>query len=380
VGQDGYALRVASFEIVEIGAGGGSIAWLDDARALHVGPRSAGANPGPACYGNGGTAPTVTDANVYLGRISPAAIAGGEVGISRGLAEEALSRLAGDCGISTEELALGIVAIANAGMARAIRAVTTERGKDPRESSLIAFGGAGPLHACELAERLGMTRVIIPPHSGVFSALGMLVAAMRHDFVRSVAIDLGQEDGLVMLRTELDGLEQEAADSVKAMYGRDVALDLTLRADVRYSTQQAPLTVALDGAAIVEAADLRKAFESEHLARYGYVRGSDSVKVDAIRVRVAIASAEQPTTGQLGRSLLDGQGSGETSTRMVRFVDGIVERCPIVSRLDIARRAAAGPLVVEERDTTILVPNGWTVRCDANANLHLDRVSEEHAA
>src|SRR5215510_4387215 len=211
-GGGGHALRVPSLDIVEVGAGGGSVAWIDDGGALRVGPHSAGAEPGPVCYGRGGQEPTVTDANVVLGYMNPEAIAGSTLRINRQAAWEAIERrIAGPLKLEVLPAAYGMTLVANATMMRALRAVSTERGRDPREFTLIAFGGAGPIHAAALAESLGISRVLIPLFPGLFSALGLLLADYRHDYIRSIATILNAVDPQSILRQyeELEATAQE---------------------------------------------------------------------------------------------------------------------------------------------------------------------------
>ena len=206
----GYALRVPAYDIVEVGAGGGSLAWVDDGGALRVGPRSASAVPGPACYGRGGTEPTITDANVALGYMNPGKIAGGTVPIDAAAARTAIeTRLCARLHLSVQDVAFGIHQVADATMTRAIRAVTTERGRDPREFTLIAFGGSGPLHATTLADNLGMPRVYIPLFPGLFSALGLLLADIRYDYVQSVPQELDAINPAALLK-EFDALVSHA--------------------------------------------------------------------------------------------------------------------------------------------------------------------------
>ena len=194
-GGGGHVVRVPSIDIVEAGAGGGSIAWLDDSGALRVGPRSAGAEPGPVCYGHGGTEPTVTDANVVLGYMNPNVIAGSTLEIRRDAAAAALEhRIALPLRLSLLDVAHGITQVANSAMTRVLRAVSTERGRDPREFTLLAFGGAGPIHAAALAENMGMSRVIVPLYPGLFSALGLLLADYRHDYIAPIGASLSSID------------------------------------------------------------------------------------------------------------------------------------------------------------------------------------------
>src|SRR5215475_11894482 len=211
--KGGHALRVPSLDIVEVGAGGGSIAWIDDGGALRVGPLSAGAEPGPVCYGRGGRKPTVTDANVVNGYMNPQAIAGATMRIDRAAAWEAIkSQIADPLGLDTYEAAYGITQVANSAMMRALRAVSTERGRDPRDFTLVSFGGAGPIHAAALAEDMEISRVLVPVFPGLFSALGLLLADYRHDYIRSIVTPLAsvKPDSILAQYVEMEHVAREA--------------------------------------------------------------------------------------------------------------------------------------------------------------------------
>ncbi|MGH9696596.1 MAG: hydantoinase/oxoprolinase family protein, partial [Bryobacteraceae bacterium] len=213
----GYMLKVPAIDIAEVGAGGGSIAGIDKGGLLTVGPQSAGAVPGPACYGLGNEQPTVTDANVVLGFINATSLAGGELTIDRGLSDSAIRIYVGDpLGIAVEDAAHGIRAVANAAMARAIRAVTVERGRDPRDLTLMAFGGNGGVHAPDLARQLGIPRVVVPPMSGIFSALGMLAADIEHTALKTISRRL---DGMTV--SHLQAIKTELQDQVNAQLAAD---------------------------------------------------------------------------------------------------------------------------------------------------------------
>ncbi len=370
----GYALRVPAYDIVEVGAGGGSLAWVDDGGALRVGPRSAGAVPGPACYGRGGTEPTITDANVVLGYMNPASIAGGTVPIDATAAQTAIqTRLGARLGLSVHELAFGIHQVADATMTRAIRAVTTERGRDPREFTLIAFGGSGPLHAATLADNLGMARVYIPLFPGVFSALGLLVADLRSDYVQSVPQELDAVDPAALLR-EFDALAARAEQDV---HSEQDGLSYERLIDLRYQRQSSELTLTLP--AQVEAADLRRIltdrFHTAHEQTYGYRREDDTIAIVSVRLKATVQTPSL-SFGELGgyfrqsakkaaqpgsRRAYFGPQQGELDTR-------------ILSRGDLLEQAVVGPVIVEEFDTTVVVPPGWQARVDAYGNIVLQVV------
>jgi len=303
----GYPIRLPSLDVQTIGAGGGSIAAVDEGGALVVGPRSAGADPGPACYGRGGTEATVTDANLVAGRI-PAEVGFEALGeLDRDAAEAALAALGlGD----PLDAAAGVLEVVDARMEQAIRKVSVEQGVDPSGLALVAFGGAGPLHACDLADRLGMPTVIVPPRAGVLSAVGVLAAPVQHDRVRSWPT-LADHDGLEDALTELG---EEAIEGLLAAAGGEAGdVEVTMALDARYQGQSHELRVA----AVED-------FPAEHRRHNGYDRPDHPVEVVALRATARRAAPLDPTT--------------------------------MKSR---ARPPMAGPAVVVEDDTTIYVPVGW---------------------
>ena len=305
----GFPIRLPSLDIHTIGAGGGSIARIDAGGALVVGPQSAGAEPGPACYGRGGTAPTVTDADLVLGRIPAGAVFPGLGGLDVDAAGAALAA----AGTTAE----GVVAVVDAAMERALRVVSIERGVDPAGLALVAFGGAGPLHACALAEALGMAAVVVPPRAGVLSAVGLLCAPRQRSLVRSWPTP-GDHTGLGDARCRLG---REAA----ALVGEGAAVTTSL--DCRYAGQSHELTV-----------DTVEDFPEEHVRRNGYARPGTAVEVVAIRASARTAAA-------------------------VRVEDlGPVERAP-----------ARGPCVVAEPDCTIWIPEGWSADVAADGSYVLTR-------
>ena len=278
----GRALALPMVDVHTVGAGGGSIAWRDAGGALRAGPRSAGAVPGPACYGCGGDEPTVTDANLLLGRLDPDAPLAGGVTLDRAAAERAIGALAAELDMGLEETAEGIARVANAEMAQAVRVVTVERGIDPRELALVAVGGAGPLHAAAIAQELEMTKVIAPVASGVLSALGLAVSERRRDLVESVLL---AGDALtrevvaeVVARLAASGEEELPGGEVRATY------------DLRYAGQAFELPV--DEAPEPDPADLRSAFDRAHEERYGYSDPEAELELVTVRVAVALPGGE----------------------------------------------------------------------------------------
>ena len=350
----GELLRIPTIDIAEVGAGGGSIAWLDPAGGLQVGPRSAGADPGPACYGRGGIEPTVTDANVVLGAIPEGPVADGQITISLTLAEEAVARVAAPLGLTLAEAADGIHRIANARMTRALRSVSSEKGRDPREFAIIAYGGSGPVHAGGLADDLGVTTIIVPPVAGLFSAVGLLFARPEFHEVRSCHLDVDTVDPAAL--TAL--LEEMTALLARAFAGRE-APTWARTADLRYGGQSWEIEVELPPGPIDREllAGLRARFEDEHEVLYG-VRGQPGSPVDVRALRVAAlgASAATPTF-----DVADALVPDHCATRRM-WLGGKVTDVPVLPRASIGHDAVSGPLLVDEYDTTVVVPEGWSAR------------------
>jgi N-methylhydantoinase A len=355
----GYMLKVPAIDIAEVGSGGGSIARVDAGGLLVVGPESAGSDPGPACYGRGNDRPTVTDANMVLGYLNPAALAGGSLKVDPALSARAIEmHIARPLNIPLIQAAHGIRAVANATMARAIRAVTVERGRDPRDLALMAFGGGGPLHAVDVARALEISRVLVSPASGVFSAAGMLAADVAHDFVRALLapLDTVAHDavlaGIAALRA--DGLHELAAEG----YAPDAVI-LRFAADLRYLGQSSELTVEIPSAGFDRAA-MRDAFHAAYLATYGY-RADEPVELVNLRL-TALGTA----AGRLDFSTLRldrGAMAGSSGTRDVSFAPGE----PLVPARLLPRAAVdgaeiSGPAIIESYDTTIVIPPGCTAR------------------
>jgi N-methylhydantoinase A len=350
----GVPIRLPMVDVHTVSAGGGSIARADSGGALRVGPRSAGAEPGPAAYGRGGEEPTVTDANLVLGYLADGARLGGELTLRRELAEQALARVGEQLGLDVLETARGVVRVANAEMVRALRVISVERGLDPREFALVAFGGAGGMHACALAEELGMTTILVPRASGVLSALGLAISDLRRDYVRPL----------------LMALENARATDVEAAFGeleRQASADLEhprtqRRADLRYRRQSFELTVSagdLDG--------LAERFHAAHEQRYGYRMDDEPVDLVSLRL-VATVEVEKP---QL-RAQAAG-GDPELGERRVNF-DGEWDVVTVSSgeRLD-AGAAVEGPAIVEFAEATCVVRPGWGGAVDPAGTLVLER-------
>ena len=350
----GELLRIPTIDIAEVGAGGGSIAWLDPAGGLQVGPRSAGADPGPACYGRGGVEPTVTDANVVLGFIPGGEVADGQITIDPELAEAAVERVAAPLGLTLLEAADGIHRIANARMTRALRAVSSEKGRDPREFAIIAYGGSGPVHAGGLADELGATTILVPPVAGLFSAVGLLFARPEFHEVRSCHLDVDTVDPAVPVAL----FEEMEAILLRAFDGRP-APAWSRSADLRYGGQSWEIEVELPEGPVDRSllAALRERFEDEHEVLYG-VRGraGSPVEIRAVRLAALGPSAASPSFDVPDPLVRERRPSRQM------WLGGEVADVPVRSRASLGAAAEPGPLLVDEYDTTVVVPAGWSVR------------------
>ena len=369
-GGGGYPISIPVIDVAEVGAGGGSIAWIDGGGGLRVGPRSAGALPGPACYGLGGTDATVTDANVVLGYLNPDSIAGDAVGIDPEAARRALeNRIAGPLGLDPMNAAHGIHLIANSEMMGAIRAVSTQRGRDVRDFALVAFGGSGPVHAVELARAAGIGTVIVPGSPGLFSALGLLATDLEFQLSRMFYADLA-----TLEPARLDGALGELRDGVVEMAARGAgnggALDFEIEADMHYWGQSHPLTVGLPFGKMSRAAleDLAERFEVEHERTYGHRAEGEAV----ILVGVRLTGRCAPTLALSGavRAAAGGRANGGTHRRPAYFgaAAGIVDT-PVIGRPDLAEAPRPGPLLIEEYDSVTVVPPGCGASRDGAGNI-----------
>jgi N-methylhydantoinase A len=360
----GYPLLVPMIDIHTIGAGGGSIAFVDEGGAFRVGPRSAGASPGPAAYGQGGEEPTLTDANVVLGRIDPDRFLGGEMKLDREAAAAAVQRLADRLGLGLLEAAEGIVTIANANMSGAIRSRTVQKGHDPREFALVAFGGAGPMQAAEVADSLGIPEVIVPPYPGITSAMGLLTSDLKYDQMRTVFMT---EDALDVER--LDRELAAAGDELRARLRGDGVADADIAVaaalDCRYAGQGYELRIPLPEGRFTAAA--LEEFHRLHEQEYGHAF-RDPIEIVNLRVTATGKRARVerlPTTADGGDPLL---GEGESIFRGTSYPTRYYER----ARLP-AGQTIDGPAVIFQRDTTTVVPPGWKARADDSGSLILSR-------
>ncbi|MGE0725702.1 MAG: hydantoinase/oxoprolinase family protein, partial [Alphaproteobacteria bacterium] len=357
----GYHVRAPAIDIAEVGAGGGSLVRVDAGGGLRVGPESAGAAPGPACYGRGGTEPTVTDANVVLGFVNPRFLAGGSIPIDHAAAEQALDRVVGrPLGIDLAAAAWGVHRVANAAMGRALRAVSTERGRDPRDFSVLAFGGNGPIHAAALAASLDVRRILIPPVPGLFSALGMLFPDTEHHYVRTFKRRL---DGLdeAALDVAFAALEGEGGRALREDGYTPSAIRFERLADLRYLGENSELTLPIRGDG-PPAQVLRDDFDALHERTYGYRSADEVAEIVNLRLvarglssaprvpdRLQVAAALGSREPGAGRPVYFGPDLGWLDT-------------PTVGRRAIGEAWESGPLLIEEYDSTTVVPPRARVR------------------
>ncbi|CAM3182631.1 N-methylhydantoinase A [Paracoccus aminovorans] len=366
----GFRIRLPMVDIHTVGAGGGSIAQIGADGLMKVGPESAGAVPGPACYAKGGTLPTVSDANVILGRL-PIQLAGGGLTIDRDLAVRAVTPIAQKLGISIEEAALGIIDIATANMTRAIRVVSIERGYDPRKFTLMPFGGAGGLHAADVAKSLGMTRIIVPRAPGILCAEGLILADLQEDFVANCR-GIVAEDQMDKLRAEFDGLLEKAREWLAQEAQDAAAQSITLGFDMRYFGQNYELAVEVasgaDTVACPDAATLKEAFLAEYRRNYGHCDPEGTVETVNVRLRV---------TAQLAQGEANGAppaGTPEPADHVRVWFDksGPLDT-PIYARGTLpSGTAIAGPAIITQLDSTTVVPPDAEIRVDHALNMIME--------
>ena len=353
----GVPIKVPMVDIHTVSAGGGSIAWADAGGALRVGPHSAGAEPGPAGYGNGGEEPAVTDANIFLGYLADRAELGGEVVLHRELSEDALQKLGNKVGLNALEAALGIVRVADAEMVRALRVISVERGLDPREFALLAFGGAGGMHACTLAEELGMETVLVPRAGGVLSALGLAISDLRRDYVSPYLVSLADVN-VRELKEIFEGMEGMAAKQLEGP-------QYTRRADLRYRGQSFELTVEAERP--LEIDKLEECFHAAHERRYGYRMEDEPVELVNLRL-IATVPIDKPVLKESPP-----KGEAETGRREANF-DGEWQEVPILDRERMGKGSGVvGPAIVEFRESTCVVRPGWRGMVDGVGTIVLEK-------
>ena len=375
---NGYTVRVPSIDIAEVGAGGGSICWIDSGGAPRVGPQSSGAVPGPACYGAGGELPTLTDAQVVLGYLNQRSLAGGVQPINRRLAIDVLrERFANPLGLELLEAAYGVCQIGVVNMSKAVKAVSSERGRDPRDFVLVAFGGAGPAYAVEMARELGMHQVVVPTNPGLFSTIGLLVADIQHHDARTYTkrdqLDVDEINATfadMEQRLRMDLAQQGYAPS-------DTVFDRS--ADLHYVGQSSELTVSVVGGELIasDLDSLRARFDEEHERTYGHRGIGQTVELANLRVRATVRSPERDRFDVFRLAATtpnpDSQNRREPDSREAYFGPkhgSILTR--VIDRASVSTDFVPGPLLIEDMDATTVVPPDARVRRDAFGNMHIE--------
>ena len=370
----GYVVRVASIDIAEIGAGGGSILKIDAGGGVAIGPESAGADPGPACYDLGGINPTIADADLVLGYINPKHLCGGTYPLNSGKAEKALASDIGPAlGLGVVEAAYGIYQLANARMMRAIKSVSSERGRDPSKFSLHAFGGAGPVHAAGVAKGLGMNRIVIPPAPGVFSAFGLLTGNIERHFSRSFSRPWNKSS-FVEANSIIDDLEKEASSTMSLWAGKDWDNDLSINRlmDLQYDGQGSSLSIALRGnsnvpTSVETIADL---FETLHKETFGHFLPNHPIRTTGLRLIASISASVEPKKVSFNApafKILDASRPAYWGPN-----HGLLDT-PVETLANI-RNGLHGPILIDSYDTTIVVPpNAWVEKNpNAGVTIYLD--------
>ena len=371
---EGYPARIPMINIITIGAGGGSIAQIDEGGALKVGPKSAGAVPGPACYGRGGTQPVVTDANIVLGKLNQKRILGGRMEVYLDLAHEALDRCIREkSGLSRAQAANGIITVVNSNMVRAVRSVSVEKGYDVREFSLMAFGGAGPLHACEVAKELGIRQVIIPPHPGTLCSLGLLLADTKFDMSRTLILE-GKVENLPKFNEQFADMIHQGSEALDREGVTKERRCFEFAVDMRYQRQNFEISIPVPTGEMTEQ-DLRRAiadFHAEHKRSYGYCNEQAPVQFVSYRAS-AIGIIDKPEMTE--QPLCPAAPAPvPLETRSVLFQGESEYRPTPVYRREsfIPGQSIAGPCICEQMDTTLVVPESWIIHVDGYGNLKID--------
>ena len=368
----GHPISVPMIEIHTVGAGGGSIARVDTGGALAVGPQSAGADPGPACYGRGDQL-TVSDANLLLGRLRPDRFLGGRLTLDLPRARGLMTSMAGQLGLSEEQAALGILRVVNANMERAIRSISLERGYDPRNFTLVPFGGAGPVHGCELAQELGIPRVLIPARPGILSALGVAIADVVKDYSRTVMLR-GADMERSRLEEEFHGMEGLARAELEQEGLPPDRMSARRFVDVRYVGQSFELTVDYPTSRSSRSPDrlaraISDSFYRAHLQRFGYADRNEPVEIVNLRLKLDLA-VDKPDL-QLDTATGSDLSEAQIDSVEVVFREGELET-PLYQRdLISAGNRITGPALVVQMDTTTVVPPGWNGEVDGYGNLLL---------
>jgi N-methylhydantoinase A len=369
----GYPIKAPMLDIHTVGAGGGSIAFVDSGGLLKVGPRSAGADPGPVCYDCGNDEPTVTDANVVLQTLNPTHLLGGRMKVRQDLATAAIERLAARLGMDTLATAEGIIAVVAANMARAIRVISVQRGHDPRDYTLVAFGGAGPLHAARLAAELDISRVLVPRSPGILCAMGLLLADLRADFATTRLIALSSSAGET-IETIVAGLRRRCEAWFANEHIRPDARRIALSIDMRYAGQNYELSVPLLAGPVTGATidGLAAGFAATHQRLYGFVAEGEPIQLVTFRAEAI---------GIVRKAELRPAAVGGPDPRDARFGErevwlpeaGAFVPCPLYNRDRlVAGNRIEGPAVVEQMDATTVIPRGAVATVDPYLNLIME--------
>jgi N-methylhydantoinase A len=368
---DGRPIQAPMIDIHTVGAGGGSIAWIDAGGHLKVGPQSAGADPGPACYGRGNNEPTVTDANVVLGVLNQTHLLGGRMSIDANLSFAAVERLATRLGMTTQDAAQGIIRVVTANMARAIRVISVQRGYDPRDYALVTFGGAGPLHSARLAEELGMRCTLVPQRPGALSALGMLMTDVRSDYSRTAILPTTPENVDTFAST-FTGLEAQAAEWFATERISADGRHLRRVVDMRYVGQNYELPVGIASGTLDETSlkSARTAFDELHAQRYGYAQYDELVEAVTFRVEASGTTSRLEFEPLKSARSTDPAKAQISSRRLYLPCDGDYREVPVYDRsLLRAGHELNGPLLIEQFDTTTLVLPGEQAVVHENGNI-----------
>lgn len=372
----GYPIRTPVIDLVEIGAGGGSIAWVDSGGILRVGPQSAGADPGPVCYGRGGEEPTITDANLVLGRLDPEYFLGGKMKLDVEGATKAIeSKCAKPLGLDLLEVALGIVEIANTAMVNALRRISVQRGYDPREFMLVAFGGAGPVHANRLADQLEIPKTLIPMSPGITSATGLLVTDLKHDYSNTLIQPIDELD-LSAIENTYVGMETQGRTALSNEGMEENSIRFIRQVDVRYIGQSYELGIVVEPGKFdgVRRDQILEEFHKEHERAYGFSAPGEPVEIVAIRL-TAVGDIAKPTLREIGKTS-GGVDSARRTTRSVYFAEskGFVD-CPVYDRYKLSSGdVLQGPAIIEEMDSTTIIHPEYKGDVDRYGNIFLSGV------
>ena len=372
----GYPIRTPVIDLVEIGAGGGSIAWVDSGGILRVGPQSAGADPGPVCYGRGGEEPTITDANLVLGRLDPEYFLGGKMKLDVEGATKAIeSKCAKPLGLDLLEVALGIVEIANTAMVNALRRISVQRGYDPRDFMLVAFGGAGPVHANRLADQLEIPKTLIPMSPGITSATGLLVTDLKHDYSNTLIQPIDELD-LSAIENTYVGMETQGRTALSNEGMEENSIRFIRQVDVRYIGQSYELGIVVEPGKFdgVRRDQILEEFHKEHERAYGFSAPGEPVEIVAIRL-TAVGDIAKPTLREIGKTS-GGVDSARRTTRSVYFAEskGFVD-CPVYDRYKLSSGdVLQGPAIIEEMDSTTIIHPEYKGDVDRYGNIFLSGV------